>query len=91
MLTAATLSLGHRSHVMSLTVSRPSDVRNGWKANGSVNESQMVRIDHRQVQICSDKKREMRSHGTVGNGPWWTGLDSNQRTGIPGRFTVCCL
>jgi hypothetical protein len=48
MLTAATLSLGHRSHVMSLTVSRPSDVRNGWKANGSVNESQMVRIDHRQ-------------------------------------------
>ncbi len=22
---------------------------------------------------------------------WWTGLDSNQRTGNPGRFTVCCL
>jgi integrase len=24
-------------------------------------------------------------------GGWWTGLDSNQRTGNPGRFTVCCL
>jgi hypothetical protein len=22
---------------------------------------------------------------------WWRGLDSNQRTGNPGRFTVCCL
>ena len=22
---------------------------------------------------------------------WWTGLDSNQRRGNPGRFTVCCL
>ena len=26
-----------------------------------------------------------------GGGGWWTGLDSNQRTGNPGRFTVCCL
>ena len=24
-------------------------------------------------------------------GGWWKGLDSNQCTGNPGRFTVCCL
>jgi hypothetical protein len=30
------------------------------------------------------------SSEAVENG-WWTGLDSNQRTGNPGRFTVCCL
>lgn len=30
-------------------------------------------------------------HSSQRGAGWWTGLDSNQRTGIPGRFTVCCL
>jgi len=29
-----------------------------------------------------------RPNGITSNKLWWTGLDSNQRTGNPGRFTV---
>ena len=41
-----------------------------------------------QINIMHREGPVLRSLGEAG---WWTGLDSNQRTGNPGRFTVCCL
>jgi hypothetical protein len=43
------------------------------------------------VETWSDRNGDGRADMIEIYDAWWTGLDSNQRRGIPGRFTVCCL
>jgi uncharacterized protein RhaS with RHS repeats len=58
------------------------DTYDDWGIPGAVNAGRL------SLGGAKHRMKEVPSHP---QSAWWTGLDSNQRTGNPGRFTVCCL